>query len=329
METIASGKWVAYAGVAALLAAGVGRPAAGAADAHVPLLRDTGFRQGVTVYDPAPGRHVARGALRADPNTPPPRWGLAQWHSRFTLAAARAEPTAAGVRFADGSKSVAFTRGGLVLAIDSGREYGGRPRRKGQPWPHLLVEQKIADCPPLTRLDGLRFRIECRLLRAKAHEPGRHDRRLHAAQFQAFVTVQDRRRGSPGRGDYLWFGVPIYDSRWRIPRGHAAQDFAGTGKFIHTPAGSAFTEQSAHDGNWVRIDADVLPMIRRALRTARERGYLKRSPDDAAFQLGSFNLGWEMPGAFDAAMAVRGLALVAGVRGPATRAAIPPRRGGR
>ncbi|HUS92644.1 MAG TPA: hypothetical protein VM695_12380 [Phycisphaerae bacterium] len=322
MRTIALGGHGAALAVPMLAAlAGAAEPADTRTTA---LLRDPSFRQGVVVYDPAPGRHVRRGVLRPDANTPPPAWGLAQWHSRFSPAGGAPQRLPGGaVRFADAAKSVTFAGGGLVLAIDSGKEYGGRPRRKGEPWPHLLVEQEIAACPPLTELSAVRFRIEYRLLRCVARQPERQDAALHAAQFQAFVTVQDRNRQSKGFGDYLWFGVPMYDSRHRSPKAYAAGDFAGSGKFICTPAASTFTRQSAHDGQWVRIDGDLLPLIREALRTAWQRGYLKRSREPGDFRLGSFNLGWEMPGAFDAAVEVRNLALEAEAtrRAPASQPA--------
>jgi len=283
----------------------------------IPLLHDTAFRRGFKVYDPAPGRHVPRGKLVPFPSIGPPVWGLAQWHCRFTLAGAPPRKLPSGaIRFADASKSVTFARrpaaeADVAFALSAATEYAGRLRQKGQPWPHLLAEQACAKHPPLPELARLRFRIECRLLHSKAADTPGQTPSLHAAQFLAHVTVQNRNRRSAGYGDYLWFGIPMYDSRCRIPRPHAARDTAGTGKFIFNPGGAAYTERSTHDGKWVRIDRDLLPLIRKGLRTARGRGFLTRSRDLADFRIGSFNIGWEMPGPRDAAMHIRGLSLEA------------------
>jgi hypothetical protein len=287
----------------------------------IPLLRDTAFRRGFKVYDPAPGKHVPRGTLVGFPSGDPPVWGLAQWHSRFTLAGAPPRKLASGaIRFADASKSVTLARppaaeADVSFALSATAEYAGRLRQKGRPWPHILAEQACAKHPPLPELARLHFRIECRLLHSKAADTPGQTPNLHAAQFLAHVTVQNRNRRSLGHGDYLWFGIPIYDSRYRIPRPHAAPDTAGTGKFIYNPGGAAYTDRSTHDGQWVRIDRDLLPLIRKGLQTAWGRGFLTRSRDLADFRIGSLNIGWEMPGPLDAAMQIRGLLLEAEVDG--------------
>jgi hypothetical protein len=58
------------------------------------------------------------------------------------------------------------------------------------------------------------------------------------------------------------FGVPLYDNRDRFPTALKAKDFGGTAKFIFTPDSRRFTPQSAHDGQWITIDQDLLPLTR-------------------------------------------------------------------
>ena len=139
------------------------------------------------------------------------------------------------------------------------------------------------------------------------------------------MTVQDLNPASRGRGDYLWFGVTLYDNRHRIPAVHVAPD-PGTGKFIYNAGGAAYTRRSAHDGGWVGIDRDVLPLARKGIETAWRKGFLRHSRTLADFRIGEFNIGWELTGPCDVAMQGRNVRLDAEVE-PRDRP--PPRRTGR
>ncbi|MFC1715902.1 hypothetical protein ACFL6S_19690, partial [Candidatus Poribacteria bacterium] len=101
-----------------------------------------------------------------------------------------------------------------------------------------------------------------------------------------------------------------------LPPAYAAADFStakkkGTGKFIFHPDMSRLTQQSAHDGTWVSVDADLLPFIKESLETAWERGYLKDSCDLTDYRLGGMNMGWEVAGPLDVAIQVKGFELKA------------------
>jgi len=152
-------------------------------------------------------------------------------------------------------------------------------------------------------------RLRVRLRRSVLYKTADYSPRLHAAQFQIFLTVQNLNRKSPGYGDFPWLGIPLYDDRNRIPRRFANPDAAS--KFIYTPSGERYTTQSAHDKNWVIIDRDLLPIIREALRAAWDRRFLKDSRDPADYRVGGINIGWEVPGIFDVEMQVRDLSLKA------------------
>jgi len=108
----------------------------------------------------------------------------------------------------------------------------------------------------------------------------------------------------------------LYDSRYRMPPGYAAPDRGsarklGTGKFIFQPAGMRYTDASLHDGDWVTIDADLLPLIHEGLKSAWDAGFLADSRRESDYRLGGMNMGWEVTGPLDAAVQVRGLHLEA------------------
>ena len=60
------------------------------------------------------------------------------------------------------------------------------------------------------------------------------------------------------------------------------------------------------DEQWLTVQADLLGHIKSGLREAVKRGYLK-SAEEHDYAVVNMNLGWEMPGTFDAAMQVRDL----------------------
>jgi len=290
--------------------------------ADTPLLADPTFGNGVVVWDPVPGKHVGRGSLKPWPGGDKPGWGLAQWHSRFTLAGAKAEALPDGrVRFADAAKSIVFGKeDGVVLALDAVKEYQRKAPERGDPWPHLLLSQRrLLHHPALPELVAVPFHIRYRLLAAEPLKGlGWHDQR-HTAQVVFFVTIQNLNRQSEGYGDYLWFGIALYDFRYRSPKGLAAPDVgtkkkAGTGKFMYVPAFARFSQQSPHDEDWMEIETDLLPMLREALADAWKRGYLKDSRELTDYRLGGMNMGWEITGPIRAAVQIKQISLDARLR---------------
>lgn len=277
------------------------------------LLTDPSFHRGFVLLRPEPGKKVECGAVRS-PNAAAPVWMLAQWSSKHPLDGTTllAKSDTGGIHLANPARSVSF--GGkdaiLTLAINAAEEYGNRPRAEGEPWVHLLAEQQVARQPRLGDLRTLRLQLEARKIRARLARADGHVPERHAAQFLLFLSVQNLDKDSPGYGNYLWFGVPIFDNRHRTSETYAAQDFGGTGKFIYTPGTKYFTLGSTHDGDWVKFDADLLPLIRDGLAAARSKGFLKGKDGDDLLRVASINMGWEVPGTFDVEMQVRGLSLI-------------------
>ena len=290
----------------------------------VPLLDDTRLERGLIVWSPKPGQHVKEGTVRPSDSAAEPVWGLAQWHSRFTLAKAKREQLPGGLmRFSDGAKAVTFFptnhEADFSLALTGNIEYDGRAPRRGDPWPHLLAERKLLSHPTIAELTALPMAIRYRLVKAEVHRPEGFDARRHTAQFVFYITVQNRNRQSAGFGDYFWFGVPMYDTRYRLPRAHKAADVGSdrkpaTGKFIFNPGGERYTTQSAHDGDWVTIQKDLLPLVREGLETAWKRGYLQDSREMDDYRLMAMNTGWEVTGPLDVEMQIAGLRLEATVK---------------
>jgi len=289
----------------------------------IQLIRDPNFQQGFRLVAPELDKNRKRlilGNLLWRNDQKKPIWHLVQWHSKHPLAPDTARKLPSGAFcFTNKAKRVIVGPPGcedahLVLGIDSRPEYKGKARQKGQPWPHLLVEQPLRDlCPFFNQIQRLQFHVEARLRHAERFETSQYTTKLHCAQFSIVLIVQNRNVKSPGFGDFLWFQIPVYDDRWDIPPRYVAQDYADpSAKLIYRAAGRVYTNQSLHDHKWVTIEKDnLLPLIQDALSTAWERGYLKDSHNIADYKLSSINLGWEITGINNVELQLRDLRLTA------------------
>jgi hypothetical protein len=279
------------------------------------LIPDTRFRQGFVLWETKPGKHVAYGEMKGLDSGAKPVWGLAQWTSWFPLDTAALRLISPGVLVCSNTAkmitlgSTGTPQADLSLAANSSVEYGANARKLGDPWVHLLAEQEFDPPAAIAKLSAAKFHLEARLLRSRNLHRGDYSPTVHAAQFQVFFTVQNRNPQSPGFGDLLWFGIPVYDNRDRFPNAYKSKDFGGTAKFIFTPDARAFTSASAHDGPWITIEKDLLPLMEEALAAAWARGFLPGSKNRDDYFIGGMNLGWELPGTFDVEMQVRNLSL--------------------
>jgi hypothetical protein len=95
--------------------------------------------------------------------------------------------------------------------------------------------------------------------------------------------------------------VPAYEAR----------DFGQTKQFIYTPASDRFARESTHDGRWVALDQDLLPLMREGLEHARARGFITGSSDLGDYHPTGIFIGWEVPGVFDVELQMRELSLKA------------------
>lgn len=289
-----------------------------AADGGYELIRDPHFQNGFLLLEPKPGKRVVYGEV-VNAATPAKQvWDLAQWSSKFPLVAARAERQPDGtLLLTNAAKRVCIGRPGsadadLALGVNASVEYGNRARKSPEePWVHLLVQQDIKNPPSLAELASCPFHVEAQLKHSKLHRTEDYTPARHAAQFQVFLTVANRNPKSPGFGQYLWFGIPIYDDRSRMAPAHAAQDFGDTKMFIYTVAADAFTKESTHDGQWVTFARDLLSLMREGLETGWKRGFMPGSRDLADYRLTGIFIGWEVPGIFDVEVQLRKLSLVA------------------
>jgi len=289
-----------------------------------PLLLDTNFRRGFFLsYPDSKKGHAAEAVLDLGDSDNKPVWRLCQWGTKHSLASASCNHDSHGnVSYGNDAKKVLVGAGDsdnrdLVLEIRAGCEYGNRARKQGESWPHLLIEQQVCETYPLEKLTRLDFALGIKRLYCENRmATDTCDPSLHAAQFQMFLVVSNINQSSKDSGNYFWFGVPFYDSRYEIPPSYRAKDAGkadATGRFIYTIAGENVASEPLKENQWLKIDIDLLPYIKAGLQEAVKRGYLTDSnPGDYAVV--GMNMGWELPGTFDASIQIRDLGLQAILR---------------
>lgn len=282
----------------------------------ISLIKDPKFERGLSLKRANPDQSSA-GVIRPFGGGGSPIWEIAEWGSDYFLSESDKTDTPDAVVYSNTGKRIQFSRDGdgtkITMDVFTSAEYD-RPRQQNEAWPHLLVEQSFSDKPLLKDLKGLILKFQSKLDFAEMKmsrddfDPG-----LHSAQFQLFITVQNLNPNSAYYGDYLWFGVPFYDFRHEVLDVYAAQDVGkgdATGKFIYSLGSEDYMEGTFHHKEWVSIEKDIYPLIVNALEIANERGYLTGSFFDE-FRISGMNLGWEVPGTFDAGFTFKGLELLA------------------
>ena len=287
------------------------------------LFADPRFEHGFQLSpDSALAQKLEIGNLQTGPApaAAQPSWRLAQWASKYllqpgacTLVDGAWEARTLGKRLrierpADGPVSV-------LLEVLGDAEYGEHMRTYGEAWPHLLIEQRYENPIRPSTFAKLMLHFDMRVVRAvaAAGAKGKLDPGLHTAQATAYWTVHNLSSGNPDYQDMIWFGIPIFDARNEVPPASFAIDAgqaAASGKYICVLDGKRFWKGATGDGQWRTLDTDLKPLLQEALELSRKNGVLQHTQfEDLAIT--TFNLGWEMPGPYDATLEIRGLSLKA------------------
>ena len=188
----------------------------------------------------------------------------------------------------------------------------------GQEWVYHLAQQQISypgnyttGSPPISALAKLDFSVFAQLLTAEQNIQSGYNSNYHAAQYLIYFTIQNQNVNSSGLGDYLWFGITIYDDRWEILGLNVQQDRGGTERLIYNLGNEPFITEGFVAGNPGKLfEKDLLPAIRDALTRAWENGFLTGSNYLSDYRIGGMNIGWEVPGLNNVEMRVKNLSLI-------------------
>ncbi|MEF2247319.1 hypothetical protein [Paenibacillus sp. IITD108] len=295
----------------------------GNSEKTVNIFDDPDFSLGFIIYPTLHSEGAKEiGRLKFDPEPANPVWHLAQWSSRYDISLAKGEADEAkeSYKYANEGKVVAkeYVDGEalLTLKVIGEMEYKDGTRKNGEAWPHLLIEQVMGDPQNVDSFSELMLNLDVRINDFEYLMTSDFDANLHAAQTTAYFGISNQNKESEGYSDFFWFGIPIFDSRFEYPPGGVIKDAGqpgASGALIYTPPGKEFLTKNMLDGEWETIHVDLIPYIQRAVEEGKQKGYLpKTSFED--LKITSFNLGWELPGTYNASLQIKNLELIGRIK---------------
>lgn len=222
------------------------------------------------------------------------RWNLAQWWSKYNLKDGAETALANKYTLEDASKriSVDMQTYGLELAVDGSKEFDSYNEQATSTWPHLLVEQTLSEPKTIGDAQSVTAKLNFKVNYAEDLRGG-EGRGLHA-QFAWFIYIVDKNPQSPGYGNFLWFGLNLFNPPSQVAGSYSSQDTAGgLGNYIYSLGADTFMKDMPAVGKTTDVSFDILPYVRSALSAAQEKGFMVGTTLSDLSVTGT-NIGWEV-----------------------------------
>jgi len=249
------------------------------------------------------------------------KWMMARWNcpDGFNTEDSTEEYVDGKYVYTDSSKVVKVNpeTGYLYLELNSSKVYE-HTRQSGEGWPHILIEQNFSELYKIADATQIIAKISFTLNKVENKIPqGEYREDLHAAQFLWYFTLandvaEDADPALVGkRGDYIWYGVPLYDSRhpegmdasYNIDRGFSGS----TNKMIYSMPTTAYLPP-VEIGVKYQVEVDILPYMKQAFETAQRNDCMQNVKfENLVFYY--MNLGFEIPGTYDMAATIEKLSV--------------------
>ena len=249
-------------------------------------------------------------------------WFMAQWWTPHDVKNATYQKINGVHTYTTESRTLHMNpsdNGYLRIDLNASKEYIDGPRESGEPWTHALIEQTFNESVGMSELASLILKLEVTVNSVENKTGDAYDPGKHAAQLLWYLTLQnvvpeDSDPNEVGtRGDFLWFGIPIYDNRTDFIAQSAHLDQGGPGttnKLIYSMSSRNYFDEKIQMGKTYQIEIDVLPYLQEAFLYAINNNALVNAQYQN-MQIGYMNLGWELPGTFDVSSTFRGISIKA------------------
>ena len=291
---------------------------------EIELLNDNFFRNGFTVgaadNEPQPdNRYPLEYHFRYGNPEGQIMWMVEQHGCRFGLAD----------DYALGGKSIAYDNGfytiesyskkiivnpdigSLTFEVNASKEFLA-PRQSKEAWPHLIMAQGLKEQIVLKDAESIVLTMDVTLnkserkMTAEEYNPS-----LHTAQYLMYIVV--RSNAALDAGEFLWFGIPIYDARYKFmpESGMVDAGTAGnTGKFIYQMPQNEFMPNGLPLNEKVQINVDLVQYFERALNMAHQHNLMVNTTVQDLY-LTNMNIGFEIPGTYDISVTLENFSLKA------------------
>ena len=263
---------------------------------YVEVLSDPSFKKGFDLMglNGATEGTTVKKRIRYGTALGTPQWKLAQWWCKYSLADGVESSTTDKYVLKDAHKSVTvdIPTGDITLALDSAADFPSVVTSAPSAWPHLLIEQSLKSPVPVKDKKNLNASLSFTLNESE-------DKRIDGgvmlhSQFAWFIYIVDKNEQSPGYGNFLWFGLNIFDSTKETTNEYASQDTAGgLGNFIYSLSNKDFLRNKIEKGVKNEFTVDILPFVKTALSVAQAHGFMPGTTYEDVSVTGT-NIGWEI-----------------------------------
>lgn len=282
----------------------------------IDMIGDSSFENGLVIYGPRHVDDIWAQYCGVSKSTEPQIWNIAQWalyDHPLDKNTPRTDLPGGGYQYETPSCTVTV-RGDeetlIRMELRTDAEYKGHVRQFGEDWPHLLLEQHRAIDfePAFGKLSSMDYSVSIMLESCKCNmQPEQINQDLHCAQLSHYFAI-----GDPEGMDWFWFGITFFDTRYEVFPGYVNIDMGKddcSHKLIVSDPAQKYTGQIPKMGEWIDLSVDLLPYIRQAVEVGKAQGCLKNCEFER-MKLFSTNIGFEIPGNFDAAFKLRKLELI-------------------
>lgn len=213
----------------------------------------------------------------------------------------------------DESKAIKINpeKGALLLELNASKEYE-HPRQNKEEWPHILFQEAFTKQPQIKNLNSLTLKMNILMHKAEIYmTENEYNPSLHTIQYIMYIYVYSS--ATLDSGQYMFFGIPIYDYRYKVMNENGLLDggtAGNTGNFIYQMSTFDYLPNGLEVGKEEQIEIDLLSSISNALILAQRFGKLTNSTIDDLF-ITSMNIGFEIPGTFDCSIELSNFSLIA------------------
>lgn len=298
----------------------------------VEILGDNKFSTGIHLLGTDPGTDGRTTYRKLDFGgtakvTERPVWEMAQWCSSYDLSdeldSGRSVEKKSGDTYIyeDPAKTFKINpkTGQVDLIYRASVDYADGPRDpNSNKWSHMLLEQNFANPPLIGDVSEVRVAMDLtfnQIEKKMTDEDYIYD--AHAAQLVWFITLTNQSSKYGTKGDYIWFGVPLYDDRG-LAREDTVMYDKGTAHYMYGIAANKYYDNEEHieysDARHdyiylnkpLKFDYNILPLFKSAFNSVQASGGMKgaRFEDMAVTYM---NMGWEIPGTFDVDVTIRNM----------------------
>jgi hypothetical protein len=257
-------------------------------------------------------------------NTASPDWQISQWMSEHLLDSDKqnfvkvyTDDVSVYEVYDDSGeliKSLSFNHdnGNFSLLQNASKEYLNITTNILDPeywWIHLLLEQDYSkNLVYLRDLNDLFLSFDFKITKCDLIKEGISN----CAQFNLFLSIQNRNKRSKEYGRYMWFGFNLFDNRYvHQPIMSVTTKEYGSNVFLRIPSTEEILDIKTvpNVNEKVHASFNLFEDIKATFIEAKQAGYFKCTKwEDLA--IGTFNIGFEVPGYLDIGVDVENLLLM-------------------